>query len=109
MQFTNIKINNLEEALKKLENIEIRVGSIKAFSQKYDMNTEYKSYYEINGYSYKDLYNNQRFYMKTKTLNTDTNNNYKIRINIKFNNASNRFIYTWLILLICDFGLTEIY
>ena len=109
MQFTNIKINNLEEALKKLENIEISVGSIKAFSQKYDMNTEYKSYYEINGYSYKDLYNNQRFYMKTKTLNTDTNNNYKIRINIKFNNASNRFIYTWLILLICDFGLTEIY
>ena len=109
MQFTNIKINNLEEALKKLQNIEVSVGSIKEFSQKYDMNTEYKSYYEINGYSYKDLYNNQRFYMKTKTLNTDTNNNYKIRINIKFNNASNRFIYTWLILLICDFGLTEIY
>ncbi|MEI0550221.1 BspA family leucine-rich repeat surface protein [Brachyspira intermedia] len=109
MQFRNIKINNLEEALKKLQNIEISVGSIKAFSQKYDMNTEYKSYYEINGYSYKDLYNNQKFYIKTKTLNTDTNNNYKIRINIKFNNASNRFIYTWLILLICDFGLTEIY
>lgn len=109
MQFTNIKINNLEEALKKLQNIKASVGSIKEFSQKYDMNTEYKSYYEINGYSYKDLYNNQRFYMKTKTLNTDTNNNYKIRINIKFNNASNRFIYTWLILLICDFGLTEIY
>ena len=109
MQFTNIKINNLEEALNKLQNIEISYGMVKAFSQRYDMNTEHKSYYEINGYSFKDSYNNQEFYIRTKIINTETNYNDKIKINIEFNNSNKRFIYTWIILLIWDLRLTEMF
>lgn len=116
MQFANIKIDNFEEALNKLQNMEISYGTIKAFAQRYEMSIDSEDHWEIKGYFFEDSYNDQVFYIETIYLKRD-NINYddKIKINIKFykksnnNKANDRFIYTWLILLIWDLRLTEMF
>ncbi|WP_157151212.1 BspA family leucine-rich repeat surface protein [Brachyspira sp. SAP_772] len=111
-QLTIIKLdkNNLENEINKLQNIEISYGSFKAFGARYLMSPNYLDFGVVESYNLK---NGDSFEIK---INANNKIDYKdkVKINIKFYNENNekvseRFIYTLLILMICDFRLTDIF
>ncbi|MEI0525597.1 BspA family leucine-rich repeat surface protein [Brachyspira murdochii] len=113
-QLSIIKLdkNNLESEINKLQNIEISYGTFKAFGARYSMNPSYLEYGAVESYNLK-LDNNDYFEIKINA-NNDIDYKDKVKINIQFSNENNskvseRFIYTLLILMICDFRLTELF
>ncbi|MEI0602609.1 BspA family leucine-rich repeat surface protein [Brachyspira alvinipulli] len=104
--------NNLESEINKLQNIEIAYGTFKAFGARYSMNPSYLDYGVVETYNLK-LDNGDCFEIKIDA-NNDIDYKDKVKININFYNENNkkvseRFIYTLLILMICDFRLTDIF
>ncbi|PPS21805.1 hypothetical protein DJ52_08630 [Brachyspira murdochii] len=113
-QLSIIKLdkNNLENEINKLQNIEISYGTFKAFGTRYSMTPSYLEYGAVESYNLK-LDNNDYFEIKINA-NNDIDYKDKVKINIQFSNENNtkvseRFIYTLLILMICDFRLTELF
>ncbi|WP_157153402.1 BspA family leucine-rich repeat surface protein [Brachyspira murdochii] len=113
-QLSIIKLdkNNLENEINKLQNIEISYGTFKAFGARYSMTPSYLEYGAVESYNLK-LDNNDYFEIKINA-NNDIDYKDKVKINIQFSNENNskvseRFIYTLLILMICDFRLTELF
>ena len=113
-QLSIIKLdkNNLENEIKKLQNIEISYGTFKAFGARYSMNPSYLDYGIVETYNL-NLENGDGFKI-TINANNDVDYKDKVKINIKFYNENNekvseRFIYTLLILMIWDFRLTDLF
>mgnify|MGYP004483035141 CR=1 FL=1 len=113
-QLTIIKLdkNNLESEINKLQNIEISYGSFNAFAAKYSMNPSYLDFCVVGTYNL-IMENGDSFEIKVNT-NNKIDYKDKVKININFYNENNkkvseRFIYTLLILMICDFRLTDIF
>uniref|UniRef100_UPI003F4B4834 BspA family leucine-rich repeat surface protein n=1 Tax=Brachyspira catarrhinii TaxID=2528966 RepID=UPI003F4B4834 len=113
-QLSIIKLdkNNLENEIKKLQNIEISYGTFKAFGTRYSMNPSYLDYGIVESYNLK-LENGDSFKI-TINANNDIDYKDKVKINIHFYNENNkevqdRFIYTLLILMIWDFRLTDMF
>ena len=113
-QLSIIKLdkNNLENEIKKLQNIEIAYGTFKAFGARYSMNPSYLDYGVVETYNLK-LDNGDCFEIKIDA-NNDIDYKDKVKININFHNeynkkVSERFIYTLLILMIWDFRLTDMF
>ena len=111
-QLSIIKLdkNNLENEIKKLQNIEIAYGTFKAFGARYLMTPNYLDYGVVEGYKLK---NGDCFEIKIDA-NNEIDYKDKVKININFYNENNkkvhdRFIYTLLILMIWDFRLTELF
>ena len=113
-QLSIIKLdkNNLENEIKKLQNLEISYGTFKAFGARYSMNPSYLDYGVVETYNLK-LDNGDCFEIKIDA-NNDIDYKDKVKININFHNeynkkVSERFIYTLLILMIWDFRLTDMF
>ena len=111
-QLSIIKLdkNNLENEIKKLQNIEIAYGTFKAFGARYLMTPNYLDYGVVEGYKLK---NGDCFEIKIDA-NNEIDYKDKVKINIQFSNENNtkvseRFVYTLLILMIWDFRLTELF
>ena len=111
-QLSIIKLdkNNLENEIKKLQNLEISYGTFKAFGARYSMNPSYLDYGVVESYNLK---NGDCFEIKIDA-NNEIDYKDKVKINIHFYNENNkevqdRFIYTLLILMIWDFRLTDIF
>ncbi|WP_028329286.1 BspA family leucine-rich repeat surface protein [Brachyspira alvinipulli] len=111
-QLTIIRLNknNLESEINKLQNVEISYGSFKAFGIRYSMSPNYLDFGVVESYNLKK---GGCFEIK---INANSKIDYKdkVKININFYNENNkkvseRFIYTLLILMICDFRLTDIF
>ena len=106
-QLSIIKLdkNNLENEIKKLQNIEIAYGT------RYSMNPSYLDYGIVETYNLK-LENGDSFEI-TINANNDIDYKDKVKININFFNDNqkvhDRFIYTLLILMIWDFRLTDMF
>ena len=112
-QLSIIKLdkNNLENEIKKLQNIEISYGTFKAFGARYSMNPSYLDYGIVESYNLK-LENGDSLEI-TINANNDIDYKDKVKININFFNDNqklqDRFIYTLLILMIWDFRLTDMF
>ncbi|CRF33777.1 hypothetical protein BRSU_1663 [Brachyspira suanatina] len=112
-QLSIIKLdkNNLENEIKKLQNIEISYGTFKAFGTRYSMNPSYLDYGVVETYNLK-LENGDSLEI-TINANNDIDYKDKVKININFFNDNqklqDRFIYTLLILMIWDFRLTDMF
>ena len=113
-QLSIIKLdkNNLENEIKKLQNLEISYGTFKAFGARYSMNPSYLDYGVVETYNLK-LDNGDCFEIKIDA-NNDIDYKDKVKININFHNeynkkVSEKFIYTLLILMIWDFRLTDMF
>ncbi|MEI0445659.1 BspA family leucine-rich repeat surface protein [Brachyspira intermedia] len=112
-QLSIIKLdkNNLENEIKKLQNIEISYGTFKAFGARYSMNPSYLDYGIVETYNL-NLENGDGFKI-TINANNDVDYKDKVKININFFNdnqkVQDRFIYTLLILMIWDFRLTDMF
>ena len=102
--------NNLENEIKKLQNIEIAYGTFKAFGARYLMTPNYLDYGVVESYNLK---NGDCFEIKIDA-NNEIDYKDKVKINIHFYNENNkevqdRFIYTLLILMIWDFRVTDMF
>lgn len=104
--------NNLINEIAKLQNAEIAYGTFKSFGARYSMIASYIGCSIIGDY-YLELDNGDYFNI---SINTDeyVDYRYKVKINIKFSNtdnknASDRFVYGLLMLMIWDFRLTELF
>lgn len=115
-QLTVIKLdkNNLEKEIKKIKNIESSYGAFKFFAKKYEMYTN-----DVLGYNDTITYtfpaNDGDIFTVSAKIDADTEYDEPVDINIDFKKGENkkeiskRFIYTFLVFIILDFRLTDLF
>ena len=115
-QLTSIKLNkdNLKKEIKKIKNIDISYGAFKFFAQKYDMHTN-----DVLGdndtITYTFTANDGDIFTISAKVDEDVEYDDLINISIDFKKAENkkdiskRFIYTFLVFIILDFRLTDLF
>ena len=111
-QLSLIKLdkNNLQKEIEKIQNAEISYATFKNFGSRYDMDADFLGYKVIKSYSFES--DDGDSFLITADVNSDTSYSDKVKINIYFENveeASKRFIYSLLILMIHDFRLTDLF
>ncbi|MEI0518589.1 BspA family leucine-rich repeat surface protein [Brachyspira murdochii] len=112
-QLSIIKLdkNNLKKEIKKIKNIYSTYGSFKYFIKKYEMNISHVIGYEgIITYAFTS--NNGDILTITSKLPAEYDE--QMNITIDFKNSENkeiskRFIYTFLVFIIFDFRLTDLF
>ncbi|MEI0799240.1 BspA family leucine-rich repeat surface protein [Brachyspira intermedia] len=115
-QLTQIKLNkdNLKKEIKKIKNIDTSYGAFKFFAQKYDMHTN-----DVLGdndtITYTFTANDGDIFAMSAKVDEDIEYDDLINISIDFKKAENkkdiskRFIYTFLVFMIFDFRLTDLF
>ena len=113
-QLTLIKLdkNNLKKEIKKIKKIEVSYGAFKAFAKRYDMYTN-----DALGYNDTITYtfpaNDGDIFTMSAKVDADIEYDEPVDINIDFKKSENkkeiskRFVYTFLVFIICDFRLTD--
>ena len=113
-QFTVIKLdkNNLKKEIKKIKNIESSYGAFKFFAKKYDMHT---NDVDNDTITYTFTANDGDIFTISAKVDEDVEYDDLINISIDFKKAENkkeiskRFIYTFLVFMIFDFRLTDLF
>ena len=115
-QFTQIKLNksNLKKEIKKIKNIEASYGAFKSFAKRYDMYTN-----DIFGYNETITYtfpaNDGDIFTISAKVDADTEYDEPVDITIDFQKSENkeeiskRFVYSFLVFMIFDFRLTDLF
>ena len=113
-QLTLVKLDkkNLKKEIKKIKNIEASYGAFKAFAKRYDMYTN-----DALGYNDTITYtfpaNDGDIFTMSAKVDADIEYDEPVDINIDFKKSENkkeiskRFVYTFLVFIICDFRLTD--
>ncbi|TVL72420.1 BspA family leucine-rich repeat surface protein [Brachyspira hyodysenteriae] len=115
-QLTSIKLNkdNLKKEIKKIKNIDTSYGAFKFFAQKYDMHTN-----DVLGdndtITYTFTANDGDIFSMSAKVDEDVEYDDLVNISIDFKkdknkkDISNRFVYTFLVFIILDFRLTDLF
>ena len=115
-QLTVIKLdkNNLKKEIKKIKNIEASYGAFKFFAKKYDMYTN-----DVVGYNETITYtfpaNDGDIFTISAKVDADTEYDEPVDITIDFQKSENkeeiskRFVYSFLVFMIFDFRLTDLF
>ena len=115
-QFTQTKLDkkNLKKEIKKIKNIEASYGAFKSFAKRYEMYTN-----DIFGYSETITYtfpaNDGDIFTISSNPDSDAEYDDLVNITIDFKKAENkeeiskRFLYTFLVFIILDFRLTDLF
>ncbi|MEI0796470.1 DUF4132 domain-containing protein, partial [Brachyspira pilosicoli] len=113
-QLTSIKLDkdNLKKEIKKIKNIDTSYGAFKFFAKKYDMHTN-----DVLGdddtITYTFTANNGDIFTMSAKVDEDIEYDDLVNITIDFKKAkkeiSNRFVYTFLVFIILDFRLTDLF
>ncbi|MCZ9891239.1 BspA family leucine-rich repeat surface protein [Brachyspira hyodysenteriae] len=115
-QLTSIKLNkdNLKKEIKKIKNIDTSYGAFKFFAQKYDMHTN-----DVLGdndtITYTFTANDGDIFSMSAKVDEDIEYDDLVNISIDFKkdknkkDISNRFVYSFLIFIILDFRLTDLF
>ncbi|MEI0551287.1 BspA family leucine-rich repeat surface protein [Brachyspira intermedia] len=115
-QLTSIKLNkdNLKKEIKKIKNIDTSYGAFKFFAQKYDMHTN-----DVVGdndtITYTFTANDGDIFTMSAKVDEEVEYDDLINISIDFKKAENkkeiskRFVYTFLLFIILDFRLTDLF
>ena len=111
-QFTSIKLNkdNLKKEIKKIKNIDTSYGAFKAFVKKYEMHT---NDIDNDTITYTFTANDGDIFTMSAKVDEDIEYDDLVNITIDFKKAkkeiSNRFVYTFLVFIILDFRLTDLF
>ena len=111
-QFTSIKLNkdNLKKEIKKIKNIDASYGAFKAFAKKYEMHSNDADNDTI---TYTFTANDGDIFTMSAKVDEDIEYDDLVNITIDFKKAkkeiSNRFVYTFLVFIILDFRLTDLF
>ena len=111
-QFTSIKLNkdNLKKEIKKIKNIDASYGAFKAFVKKYEMHT---NDIDNDTITYTFTANDGDIFTMSAKVDEDIEYDDLVNITIDFKKAkkeiSNRFVYTFLVFIILDFRLTDLF
>ncbi|WP_028329732.1 BspA family leucine-rich repeat surface protein [Brachyspira alvinipulli] len=111
---TKLDKNNLEKEINKLNNIEASYGAFKFFAEKYDMDTD--DVLVDNGtVTYTFPANDGDIFTISAKVYADIEYDEPVNITIDFKKAENkeeiskRFVYTFLVFMIFDFRLTDLF
>ncbi|WIH82419.1 BspA family leucine-rich repeat surface protein [Brachyspira pilosicoli] len=115
-QFTSIKLNkdNLKKEIKKIKNIDASYGAFKAFAKKYEMHTN-DALEDNDTITYTFTSNDGDIFTMSAKVDEEVEYDDLINISIDFKkdknkkNISNRFVYTFLVFIILDFRLTDLF
>ena len=112
-QLTLVKLNknNLQKEIKKLSSIEGTYGAFKDFAKRYEMYTNNK-FGDTITYTFQS--NDDDIFSMSADIDEDTEYDDIIKINLSFKNnnynkISSRFIYTFLVFIICGFKLKDFF
>lgn len=111
-QFTAIKLDkdNLKKEIKKIKNIDASYGAFKAFAKKYEMHTNDADNDTI---TYTFTANDGDVFTMSAKVDEDVEYDDLVNIAIDFKKAkkeiSKRFVYTFLVFIILDFRLTDLF
>ena len=111
-QFTAIKLNkdNLKKEIKKIKNIDASYGAFKAFAKKYEMHT---NDVDNDTITYTFTANDGDVFTMSAKVDEDVEYDDLVNIAIDFKKAkkeiSKRFVYTFLVFIILDFRLTDLF
>ncbi|WP_020003456.1 BspA family leucine-rich repeat surface protein [Brachyspira innocens] len=113
-QLTVIKLDkdNLKKEIKKIKNIDTSYGSFKFFAKKYEMHTN--DALEDN-VTYTFTSNDGDIFTMSAKVDEDIEYDDLVNISIDFKKAKNkkeiskRFVYTFLVFIILDFRLTDLF
>ena len=115
-QLTSIKLNkdNLKKEIKKIKNIDTSYGAFKFFAQKYDMHTN-----DVLGdndiITYTFTANDGDIFTMSAKVDEEVEYDDLVNISIDFKKGENkkdiskRFVYTFLVFMIFDFRLTDLF
>ena len=115
-QFTHMKLdkNNLKKEIKKIKNIDASYSDFKSFAKRYEMHTK-----DVLGDSDTITYtfqaNDGDIFTISSNADSDVEYDDLVNITIDFKKAknkeeiSNRFVYTFLVFIILDFRLTDLF
>ncbi len=115
-QFTQTKLDkkNLKKEIKKIKNIEASYGAFKSFAKRYEMHTK-----DVLGDSETITYtftsNDLDIFSISAKIDEDVEYDDLVNITIDFKKAENkeeiskRFVYTFLVFIILDFKLTDLF
>ena len=115
-QLTLIKLDkkNLKKEIKKVKNIEASYGAFKAFAKRYDMYTN-----DVLGYNDTITYtfpaNDGDIFTISAKADADIEYDEPVDITIDFKKSENkkeissRFVYTFLVFIILDFRITDLF
>ncbi|PCG19376.1 hypothetical protein KQ44_04505 [Brachyspira sp. G79] len=113
-QLTLIKLDkkNLKKEIKKIKNIDTSYGAFKFFAQKYEMHTNDVLEDDI---TYTFTSNDGDIFTMSAKVDEDIEYDDLVNISIDFKKAKNkkeiskRFVYTFLVFIILDFRLTDLF
>ena len=113
-QLTSIKLDkdNLKKEIKKIKNIDASYGAFKAFAKKYEMHSNDADNDTI---TYTFTANDGDIFTMSAKVDEEVEYDDLINISIDFKkdknkkNISNRFVYTFLVFIILDFRLTDLF
>ena len=111
-QFTAIKLDkdNLKKEIKKIKNIDASYGAFKAFAKKYEMHSNDADNDTI---TYTFTANDGDVFTMSAKVDEDVEYDDLVNIAIDFKKAkkeiSKRFVYTFLVFIILDFRLTDLF
>ena len=115
-QLTSIKLNkdNLKKEIKKIKNIDTSYGAFKFFAQKYDMHTN-----DVLGdndiITYTFTANDGDIFTMSAKVDEEVEYDDLVNISSDFKKGENkkdiskRFVYTFLVFMIFDFRLTDLF
>ena len=113
-QLTVVKLdkNNLKKEIKKIKNIDTSYGAFKFFAKKYEMHTN-DALEDNDTITYTFTSNDGDIFTMSAKVDEDIEYDDLINITIDFKKAkkpiSNRFVYTFLVFIILDFRLTDLF
>ncbi|OEJ15223.1 hypothetical protein BFL38_13005 [Brachyspira hampsonii] len=113
-QLTVIKLDkdNLKKEIKKIKNIDTSYGAFKFFAKKYEMHTNDAL---ENNVTYTFTSNDGDIFTMSAKVDEDIEYDDLVNITIDFKKAKNkkeiskRFVYTFLVFIILDFRLTDLF
>ena len=115
-QLTVVKLdkNNLKKEIKKIKNIDTSYGAFKFFAKKYEMHTN-DALEDNDTITYTFTSNDGDIFTMSAKVDEEVEYDDLINISIDFKkdknkkNISNRFVYTFLVFIILDFRLTDLF
>lgn len=115
-QLTVVKLdkNNLKKEIKKIKNIDTSYGAFKFFAKKYEMHSN-DALEDNDTITYTFTSNDGDIFTMSAKVDEEVEYDDLINISIDFKkdknkkNISNRFVYTFLVFIILDFRLTDLF